>query len=275
MIEGDPSQSRPLISSEGGVRETEASAVTVGISAVPKAHENENTQEPIKLQVHILKEDADIESFVQTLSGARFNKYLKKSNGDKRKAIALYHANAKISQCMYIPLQIWEIALRNRLNYFLSWKYNHNWPTDSRLVRNLSSPEKKRLSEAIERQKAERGGKLPTDAVVADLSAGFWVGLLTKSYEATFSWKHNSTRIFPALLMQREEAYEICEKLLTLRNRICHHEAIYHLPLQEQYDGLTKIVAALCAQHSAYHSFSSTFAHTWAEVEACLGENST
>jgi hypothetical protein len=259
------------------VREFEISAVTEGCLAVPRAHATINTQGLIRLQDDFLKDETDIEAFIQTVSAARFNRFLKEHSGNKRAAIALYHANAKISQCLYLPMQIWEVSLRNRISSFLCWKYSQNWPRDVRLIRNLSRHEKTRLEDAIERQEAARGkSQVHTDAIVADLSAGFWVGLLTKSYEASFSWKFNFIRVFPGNPdLGRERAHRICSDLLDLRNRIAHHEPVYHLPLQERYADITTIIAALCDRQKAYLQFSSTFTKEWEDVKKCRKEIST
>lgn len=271
---------RPPVSSPRGVQRNESIAVTEGTHSrrpIPEAHTEFHSLPTRKLQVDVLRDEADLNAFIQTVSGARFNRYLKASNGDKRSAVALHHANAKISQCLYLPIQIWEIALRNRLNTFLIWKYNSRWPWDQRALRALSSGDKRRLSEVLDRQARRRGSEnIHTDAVVADLSAGFWVSLLTKSYDVPFVWRNTIARIFPAdTSISREDAYRICEKLLDLRNRIAHHEPIYHRPLPAIHDDMDRIIAALCDRHGAYLSFASTFATDWLTVKECLDEATT
>jgi hypothetical protein len=109
----------------------------------------------------------------------------------------------------------------------------------------------------------------PTNAIVADLSGGFWVSLLTKSYDIPFAWRYNLARIFPNdAVISRIEAAEICEALLVLRNRIAHHEPIFHFPLEQRRNEIGKIIYAMCRANYAYVEFSCTFA---AELELIHG----
>jgi len=130
------------------------------------------------------KDEQEIKTFRATLSEARFARYLAASNGREGDALALYVWNAKISQAFYLPIQIWEICLRNQMNRFLCWKYGGAWPYDEqRAVRQLQGKDKEKLIESRERQARNRGlPQATTDSIAADLTAGFWVGLLAHRY---------------------------------------------------------------------------------------------
>ncbi len=197
-----------------------------------------------------------VDALRASLSDARFARYLADCGGKEVAALKLYHWNAQASQAFYLPLQMWEVALRNRLNRFLIWKYNDKWPYDSRCIRNLAGPEQRRLEETKQRQAQKRGvDPVPTDALVADLSVGFWSGLLLKSYEVPYAWRPNANlvRIFPHdPKIGRENASEICERLLVLRNRIAHHEAIYQFDLADRWNDLQRILAAMCSGTAEY-----------------------
>ena len=56
----------------------------------------------MSVQMHVL-EDA--------LSLERFARYLAWADGDRRKALDLYTLNAKLSESLYIPLQVLELSL--------------------------------------------------------------------------------------------------------------------------------------------------------------------
>jgi hypothetical protein len=106
---------------------------------------------------------------------------------------------------------------------------------------------------------------------VADLSSGFWVSLLSGSYDVPFLWRSNLRRIFPNdPTLQRAEAWKACDGLLDLRNRIAHHEPILHLPLPWHYAELGRIVAAMCEGTSAYCSSSCSFAECWSRRPSIL-----
>lgn len=199
-------------------------------------------------------------SFRETLGEARFARYLKQASGEQKLAIRLYQWNARLSQSMYLPLQAWKVALRNRLNAFLCWKYSIQWPHQDRLTRQLKSNLRRKLEEAIARQEETRGkGMISTDMIVADLSAGFWVSLLSASYDVPFSFRHNIRRIFPhSKTMDRKTASGLCAGLLDLRNRVAHHEPIYHLALRDKQAALGSLLDAMCRGSYAYANTTFT-----------------
>jgi hypothetical protein len=206
------------------------------------------------------------QNFVKLVSRERFARYLATSNDDEAKAVALYCWNMRIAQSLYVYLQCWEIALRNRFNGFLCWKFNSSWPYDDvRFIRNLTNDDKRRLRETKSRQERDRRlSRVSTPAVVADLSAGFWVSLLSKRYDVPYTWHHNICRVFPHdQTLDRQAAWSKCDGILTLRNRIAHHEPIYSLPLQNLYLDLEQLVGALCPATKEFAQASCNFRQVW------------
>lgn len=206
------------------------------------------------------------QSFKASLSPARFARYSAEAKGDDLRAIEIYHWNARLSQSLYTYLQACEVCFRNRLNEFLCWKYNSNWPYDEkRARRQLTRMDQVRLLDALDRQEKSRDIKpAPLPAIVADLSAGFWVSQLSKSYDIPYAWRHNLTRIFPHdNALDARSAWTISDELLSLRNRIAHHEPIFHLPLEQRHRDLQRAVAAMCPGTHAYAEASCTFMETW------------
>ncbi len=204
--------------------------------------------------------------FAASLSQPRFNRYLIESRGDEFGALKLYSWNSRLSKELYIYLQAWEICLRNRLSEFLICRYGRAWPYDvGGLRRQLTRTDEDRLSQARERQERKRRMvPAPLPAIVSDLSAGFWVSQLSKSYEIAHVWRKNMPKILPnEPSLDRPTAWSICNEMLTLRNRIAHHEPIFHLPLDRGYDDLQRIVAALCPGTRAFAEAHSGFGPVW------------
>lgn len=203
-----------------------------------------------------------------TISEARFARYLSENSGDQLSALDLYHWNAELSRCLYLSVQIWEIALRNKLNAFIGRKYsNPSWMYDERrAVRQLTNSDKKRLSKVIERQKSDRGLSRPTpDMIVADLSAGFWVSQLTQSYDVAYAWRYSLKRVFPHnSSLTRDDVSAKCDRILDVRNRIAHHEPVYHLALDDIRQDLDLLIAAMCPGAQAYSQGMCDFAAVWA-----------
>lgn len=197
-----------------------------------------------------------------SLSAARFNRYLISCAGDELQALRLYQWNSLISQSFYVYIQSWEICLRNKLNNFLTWKFGLSWPYDERrAVRNLKADDQRRIRDCRQRQEASRKlAPAPTNAIVADLSAGFWVSLLSSKYDVPYAWRHNLQRVFPNdPALDRVATWEICANALTLRNRIAHHEPIYDLPLQLRHGDLQRTVSAMCLGTHAFADANCSF----------------
>lgn len=245
------------IRSLGGMRQ---GAVTVSQGSHPLYRPNSPT-----MQGNTFEDKVFIGTLRATLSEARFDRYVQASNGDPVRALQLYHWNAKLSQSLYFPLQMWEVALRNKLNSFLCWKFNASWPFDRRALRQLTHFDRRRVQEAVERlERRRRVIPVSTNAVVADLSAGFWVALFNQDYEIPFSWRYNLVRIFTAEPgLATAEVRLICNDLLYLRNRVAHHEPIYHLPLPQRRAELDRLVAAMCPSAFAFVNSACTFEEVW------------
>ena len=219
-----------------------------------------------KNQVEFLESRKSAEAFGETLSGARFEKYLVAAGGNQERAICIYMSNAKLSMSLYLGVQIWEVALRNRLNDFLCWKFGYDWPFEEvRALRSFNRTDERRVREVVKQQRRRRvAGTVTTNHIVANLSCGFWVSLLTSGYEIPFVWRNNRPRIFRNNhQMSRQDAAVKCASILELRNRICHHEPIFHLNLVERHQYLQALIAAMCLTHSSYFDNSCNFSQQW------------
>ncbi|MDE2466008.1 MAG: Abi family protein [Alphaproteobacteria bacterium] len=233
---------------------------------VSRGTQLDNAQRGGWMQAVFLESKQRVKDFRIALSEARFKRYLDHAGGNEMAAIMLYHWNCSLAQSLYFSLHMWEISLRNRLNAFLCWKYNADWPYDNtRAVRNLAAKNKGRLADAIERQERQRNVKqAPTGAIVADLSVGFWVSLLGKSYDNPYSWRYNIARIFPNdKSIDRASASKACDLLLDVRNRVAHHEPIFHLKLEQVRKDLDLLLGGMNDAAHAYTGAVCTFWPIW------------
>jgi hypothetical protein len=150
----------------------------------------------------------------------------------------------------------------------LSWKYSAAWPYDQRLLRNLNGSDRRKIQDSIRRQEADRAiSPVQTSAIVADLSAGFWVSQL--SYDVPHAWRYNIIKVFPYETgLGSVESRSICADILGVRNRIAHHEPVFSLPLQQRHRELRRIVQAMCPATFAYAEATCTFNATFAQRPA-------
>lgn len=218
------------------------------------------------MQQDFLVNEKLMAAFVSSMSMERFATYKRLACNDDLHAIKLYKWNSELSQSLWASVQAWEICLRNKLNNFLRWKFVPSWHYDEqRAIRQLRLNERRKLQDARERQEQSRSTKSASlGAVVADLSPGFWVSLLGPSYNIPFVWRTNLKRVFPINpQIERKEAWEMCNGLLDLRNRIAHHEPILKLPLDARHAALAKMVSAMCPGTAAYVRASCGFQSVW------------
>lgn len=103
------------------------------------------------------------------------------------------------------------------------------------------------------------------DQIVADLSAGFWVSQFGLDYAAQYGWTNNlKFRIFTNdHSIGRQYADDACNDLLELRNRVAHHEPIYHLDLAALRNALDVLLVGMCGATANYMASACSFEAIW------------
>lgn len=223
------------------------------------------------MQEDFFEDAAKVEEFANVISKPRLTKYLPATGGELSQSLQLYQWNSQLSQALYLPLQTWEILTRNKLNDFFRYKYDDKWPWNLAARRNFNSHDTRRLLETVERMERDLAPSSPTtDQIVADLTAGFWVSQFGKNYQAQYGWKSNLRfRIFVKNHeITRDDAEAICNELLDLRNRVAHHEPIFHLELGELKKDMDWLIDGMCEVSGVYLASTDTFAHLWANPPA-------
>ncbi len=192
--------------------------------------------------------NSNILSALETsLSVQRMATYVSAVGGDKHKALSLYNWNTAISAAFYGPLQGLEVALRNALNTQLTVTYGRTWfdnPVCCFDVRTL-----KRIADA--KREVVNAGTVDPGRLIAALSFGFWVALLSRGgdasqvgmkqdYEKTL-WRPALYKAFPQAKLSRKAAHTQLDYLRTFRNRIAHHEPIFTRHLAADYQAILTI----------------------------------
>lgn len=218
------------------------------------------------MQANVLENDTEVKQFSEALSLPRLTRYLQETSGNKREALKLYLWNSQLSQSLYLPLQIWEVLFRNKIDSFLRFRYGGDWPRSERAMKELHGKDAKKVSETIQRLEDRHDGKVTTDMIVADLTCGFWVSQITSKYNVPYGWKSNiKFRVFTDNhKITRQEASEISDDLLDLRNRVAHHEPVFHLALPELRDDLNYLVEGMCGVTASILNQYCSFDSIWA-----------
>ena len=162
-----------------------------------------------------------------------------------------YQENLQLCQGLYVPLHLFEISLRNHFQMLLN-SVDKNWYEgffDN--AKNfqyqgtiLSKRGQEKLAEAINTLTKKKGlSQLTEGQIVAELNFGFWVELFSHHYAFTL-WAYtknkgdNLRKIFPNLpccytprankTTVTSIIYPCLKIIVFLRNRIFHHEPIWH-----------------------------------------------
>jgi hypothetical protein len=168
--------------------------------------------------------EPDAEWVTTFLSAPRFKAYVRDCEGDETVALTLYWWNIDVSAAFYPPLSIFEVILRNALHEELTYHYARpEWWTVAR-----PAGDGAHLIAAAQRKLTWTCGHTPTaDDVVAAMSFGFWVSLLSRSNEELM-WRPALYRAFrPSYRGSRREMHSHLEHLRMFRNRIMHHEPVH------------------------------------------------
>lgn len=191
------------------------------------------------------------------LSLERFGRYLEWSGGDRARAVELYTLNTKVSECLYTPLQMLEVALRNRIHAVMTEAYHETWFQDRAII--LQERQAEQVAKAISDIEAERKEVTP-GRIVAALTFSFWTSMFGTDYETLWQQTlHRIARRADGKGLRRKDFSGPLSQVRTIRNRIAHHEPIIAWDLRKHYgniaamtEWLSPAAAAWCRAHCRF-----------------------
>ena len=193
--------------------------------------------------------------FEAALSPERFARYLDWAGGNRVRGLDLYALNTRLSGALYTPLQMLEVAFRNRVHAVLSETRHDRWFDDAAFV--VIEHQKKQLANAVEELARSKREGTP-GRIVAALPFSFWTSMVAPDYETL--WQTTLNRITcreDGKGLRRKELSSPLKPVRVLRNRIAHHEPILHWNLPKHYGnivGITRWLSPAAAAWSERHS---------------------
>jgi hypothetical protein len=206
----------------------------------------------------------DLNQVVTTLTEVRLSKYLKVANDRPEVAMQLYVMNSAVSAAFLVDIHYVEVMLRNKFASQLTEKFGLEWFKNPEFLK-LINQRSKNILEKAQRSAQKHwvmGAPLPTGKVIAELAFGFWCGLTDRSLEHTLWVSCLHKTFFPQKTPKRSVFNLALEQLRQLRNRIAHHEPIFHRNLNNDHDGLFKIGRLLCTDTANFVEQNSTVRQT-------------
>lgn len=179
------------------------------------------------------------------LSEPRFATYLRYSQEDKTKALALYHWNLELSAAFVAPIHLFEVSVRNAVVEVLEVVHSPDWPWNTGFIRSL--PRTGRHKPALDLQKtAEREPTM--GKVVAELKFAFWENMFTARHDEKL-WNDHLKCVFAFVPVDnsvsecRAAIHNHISAIRILRNRIMHHEPIFSRNIAEDYSRIHEVLS--------------------------------
>lgn len=177
------------------------------------------------------------------LSYERFGRYLEWTGGDRARAVELYTLNTQVSECLYTPLQMLEVALRNRIHAVMRDAYHETWFQDRAII--LQDRQAEQVAKAISDIRTERKEVAP-GRIVAALTFSFWTSMFSPDYEILWQQTlHRIARRPDGKGLRRKDFSAPLHQVRTIRTRIAHHEPIIAWDLRKHYGNMVSMTERL------------------------------
>ena len=222
-----------------------------------------------------------LQSLDSAFSQARLDTYLRharrtNTHATNEDALDLYIWNLQVSAALQGPLQVLEVCLRNAIHHNLSLGFTNDWIDDSNFIHaciqaqypppqarqkhNPPGPDihkvRNRSAAALANKNARavRIGQQPAKTavtvndVVAGLDFGFWTIMLGSRFEQTL-WRTILYHAFPHYAritgnpLDRRAVEKRFNALRDLRNRVMHHEPLFHRSLAQDFADISEAVS--------------------------------
>ena len=213
-------------------------------------------------------QEETFKEFERLISKQRFRRY-RRETSSKPEAAALYLWNIALCEALYPSFHFFEVTLRNATHQALTAHHagNTRWFMDYTVLTQLRHQQQ--VMDAIKELRkqgkrhfvgndADRDFPKEPPRVVAALSLGFWVNLYSDPYANSIVMPIGST-VFPHAPKEivrdkrQDIVYPRLRDVLELRNRVFHHEPIYHWTfsnarpsLMERYKKMRDVIGWMC-----------------------------
>ncbi len=189
-----------------------------------------------------------IKALHSSISSERLQNFISHSGDDFEKALKLYEQDMRISAGFYPVIACFEICLRNKIHEVMQKEHGFDWlikPDNP-----LKEAGKDKVKQACERLTEHKIDiTLPENMgkIVAGLSLGFWVVLLSAEYEESL-WRPTIRLAFPNYTGLLRPLRRRIYKIRNLRNRIAHHEPIiFSDDIEDQRAEIIQTIGWMCA----------------------------
>jgi len=142
-----------------------------------------------------------------------------------------------------------EVAIRNAIHNTIARRFSARWFDNVAFTAKLVEKYRDEVLRIAAAQKAIRRGAFTEDHVIAELTFGFWVHLLTARYDQLL-WQGGVFRSFPhnPTQLDREGVYRRVNQLRNFSNKVAHHFAIFDQRPVSEFKNLMDLVDMICPE---------------------------
>jgi hypothetical protein len=207
--------------------------------------------------------EADVSAVWTMLSEPRMAPYLQSANGNKDDALALYEWSARTAAAAFETVGHLEVLLRNALDrclrdHFREEKCGIPWFL-------LPTPGGDRVADAVAvvRDRLRPLRKETRHQIVAELSFGFWSGLLGPKYEDL--WREAIRHAFPHSSGRRKQVAVAVERVRKFRNRLAHHDSMINVDIPFEIRNVVELASFIDANAAVWLENGSRAMSVYAE----------
>lgn len=196
------------------------------------------------------------------------------STSDQYREVMFYMHIQKIYSHFFIPVQVLEVTLRNRIHNAMSLHYGTESWFELLLAEKFCSYVTKKVfldtqQKALKDFKKYSKTNIPNRVVkpedyVGRLNFGYWVELLQAKYRQTLFWQTKTNMVFPYRASTKiGSIYDSMKRVKSIRNRLYHYEPLWKNSrkfqdindfcenIEEQYFLIIKLIGYCSAEQVA------------------------
>lgn len=178
------------------------------------------------------------------ISNERFDVCRRADSESELDMLCRYAWNVALSEALYPALQNLEVVLRNSVHSAATQAFNNVLWFDTRPA--TLRPQEQQVVERAKSNLRSHGRPLAAGRLIAELTFGFWTSLFNRRYEQVL-WPRLLEDTFPYMSRRdrtRPTLSRRLERIRHLRNRVFHHERVWHWrDLQQQHAELLETIA--------------------------------
>ena len=188
-----------------------------------------------------MSQESLFNSLFRAVSSERFEPYSRANPQIGASALAVYAWNIALCESLYPALNCFEVVLRNSVHAAGTRQFGTEFWFSGR----LRQEEADRLNSLRFRLNLSGNRNPSAGDLVSGLSFGFWSSLFKGQYERIL-WPRLLPDVFPQAPRRQRARKEISkrvDRIRRLRNRVFHHEPIWHLQdLEQQHQQILETI---------------------------------